>query len=86
MPALVAFGIFSVVCALERLFLAAARHQQSRLAPPPLGVGLLRNEEAGTDYGPLMAGAAIITAPLVIAFLLAQRRFIEGMTITGLKG
>ena len=33
-----------------------------------------------------MAGTAIITAPLVIAFLLAQRRFIEGMTLTGLKG
>ena len=51
-----------------------------------LGTVYLRNTEAGTDYGPLMAGTAIITAPLVIAFLFAQRRFIEGMTLTGLKG
>ena len=28
--------------------------------------------------GALTAGAAIITAPLVIAFLIARRRFIEG--------
>ncbi len=56
------------------------------MATPALGTVYLRNTEAGTDYGPLMAGTAIITAPLVVAFLFAQRRFIEGMTLTGLKG
>ena len=33
-----------------------------------------------------MAAATITTIPLVAAFLLAQRRFIEGITMTGLKG
>ena len=33
-----------------------------------------------------MAAAAIITAPLIIAFLLAQRKFIQGVTMSGLKG
>jgi len=56
------------------------------MAMPALGTVYLRNTETGIDYGPLMAGTAIITAPLVIAFLFAQRRFIEGMTLTGLKG
>ena len=28
----------------------------------------------------------VITAPLVLLFLAAQRRFIEGMTLTGIKG
>ena len=32
-----------------------------------------------------MAAAIVIIAPLVIAFLLAQRRFIEGITLTGIK-
>jgi multiple sugar transport system permease protein len=27
----------------------------------------------------------VIIAPLVVAFLLAQRRFIEGITLTGIK-
>jgi multiple sugar transport system permease protein len=27
----------------------------------------------------------VIIAPLVIAFLFAQRRFIEGITLTGIK-
>jgi multiple sugar transport system permease protein len=33
-----------------------------------------------------MAAATLVAAPLVIAFLFAQRRFIEGVTMTGLKG
>jgi multiple sugar transport system permease protein len=32
-----------------------------------------------------MAAATISIAPLVVAFLLAQRRFIEGITLTGMK-
>jgi multiple sugar transport system permease protein len=41
--------------------------------------------ETGSNYGALTAGAAIITAPLVVAFLVARRRFIEGITMTGIK-
>ena len=32
-----------------------------------------------------MAAAIVIITPLVLAFLLAQRRFIEGITLTGIK-
>ena len=33
-----------------------------------------------------MAATVIVTVPLLAAFLFAQRRFIEGITLTGLKG
>jgi len=55
------------------------------LYTPPLGVAFFRLNDQGTSYGPLMAAATISIAPLVIAFLLAQRRFIEGITLTGMK-
>ena len=32
-----------------------------------------------------MAGAALITAPMVLAFLVARRRFIQGITMTGFR-
>jgi multiple sugar transport system permease protein len=38
-----------------------------------------------TAYGKLMAGAAIASVPILIAFLFAQRYFIRGMSLTGLK-
>lgn len=85
-PALTAFGILSVVFHWNDYFWPLLVVTSPDMAMPALGTVYLRNSEAGTDYGPLMAGTAIITAPLVIAFLLAQRRFIEGMTLSGLKG
>ena len=85
-PALLAFGILSVVFHWNDYFWPLLVVTSPEMAMPALGTVYLRNTEAGTDYGPLMAGTVIITAPLVLAFLLAQRRFIEGMTLTGIKG
>lgn len=84
-PALTAFGIFSVVAHWNDYFWPLIVLNSEHLFTPPLGVAAFRNEEAGTAYGPLMAAAIVIIAPLVIAFLLAQRRFIEGITLTGIK-
>ena len=84
-PALTAFGIFSVVAHWNDYFWPLIVLNSEHLRTPPLGVAAFRNEEAGTNYGPLMAAAIVIIAPLVIAFLLAQRRFIEGITLTGIK-
>lgn len=84
-PALTAFGIFSVVAHWNDYFWPLIVINSPHLGTPPLGVANFRNNEAGTDYGPLMAAAIVIIAPLVIAFLLAQRRFIQGITLTGLK-
>jgi multiple sugar transport system permease protein len=32
-----------------------------------------------------MAAATVVTAPLVLAFLLAQRAFMQGVTMTAVK-
>ncbi|MFG1607696.1 carbohydrate ABC transporter permease [Actinoplanes sp. NPDC049265] len=39
-----------------------------------------------TEWAQLMAGNVIATMPLIIAFLVAQKKFIATMTFTGLKG
>jgi multiple sugar transport system permease protein len=43
-------------------------------------------DEAGTAWHLLMAASVLATAPLVILFFVAQRRVIEGIALTGLKG
>jgi raffinose/stachyose/melibiose transport system permease protein len=40
----------------------------------------------GRDWGLTSAGAVMMILPLVVLFLLLQRRFIEGLTQGGLKG
>jgi multiple sugar transport system permease protein len=85
MPALVAFGLLSLVWNWNDFFWPLLVVQSETLATPPLGVVFFANAEAGTNYGPLMAAATVITAPLVIAFLVAQRWFIDGVTMTAVK-
>lgn len=86
LPAVVAFGIFSVTSHWNEYFWPLVVLSSPDKLTPPLGIAFFRNEEAGSDYGPLMAAATIVMAPLIIAFLVAQRRFVEGITLTGLKG
>jgi multiple sugar transport system permease protein len=85
-PALFAFSIFSVVWHWNDYFWPLLVIASPEFATPPLGTMFFRNEEAGTNYGPLMAGTVLITAPLTLLFIAAQRRFIEGVTLTGVKG
>ena len=86
MPALIAFGIFSLVAHWNDYFWPLIAVGEERLYTPPLGIAFLKLNGEGTAYGSLMAAATIVITPLVIAFLIAQRRFIEGITFTGLKG
>ena len=85
-PAITAFAIFSVVAHWNDLFWPLIVVTNQDYATPPLGLLYFRAAEAGDDYGALMAATLIITLPLVTAFLLAQKRFVEGVTMTGLKG
>ena len=85
-PALFAFSIFSVVWHWNDYFWPLLVIASPELATPPLGTMFFRNEEAGINYGPLMAGTVLITAPLLLFFIAAQKRFIEGVTLTGVKG
>jgi multiple sugar transport system permease protein len=85
-PAITAFSIFSVVAHWNDLFWPQIVVTETAMAPPPLGLIFFRAAEAGDDYGALMAATVVVTVPLLAAFLLAQRRFIEGITLSGLKG
>lgn len=85
-PAVTAFAIFSVVAHWNDLYWPLIVISKQAYATPPLGLMYFRAAEAGDDYGALMAATLIITIPLVVAFLLAQKRFVEGITMTGLKG
>lgn len=84
-PAIAAFSVFSVVAHWNDLYWPLIVITNSALATPPLGMMLFADAESGSNYGVLMAAAAVLTAPLVLAFLLARRRFIAGVTMTGVK-
>ncbi|WJH34689.1 carbohydrate ABC transporter permease [Paenibacillus sp. CC-CFT747] len=51
----------------------------------PLGLLFLRSD-VGLEQQILMAAAVIVTLPVVVVFLFAQKQFVEGIASTGLKG
>jgi len=85
LPAATAFAIFSVTYHWNDLFWPLIFTTDPNLATPPRGILFFRDEESGDAVGPLMAAATLITAPLIILFLLAQRKFTQGLAAGGLK-
>ncbi len=85
-PTATAFATFSVVAHWNDLFWPLIVVQTHTMATPALGVLFFKAEEGGNDTGALMAACVITTLPMVAAFLLAQRRFIQGVATAGLKG
>ena len=47
-----------------------------------VGLNALRTGDASTQYGPLMLGAVIASLPPVIIFILLQKQFMSGFTLT----
>ncbi len=53
----------------------------------PLSLGLFGMQvDMGGDWGTIMAGNVLMTLPVIVIFFVFQRYFIEGMTLTGIKG
>lgn len=50
-----------------------------------LGLAMFQSQY-GSYYGMLMAVSTVITAPIIVLFFFTQRTFIQGITLTGIKG
>ncbi len=84
-PAVTVVAIFAAVGAWNEFLLPLLYlHEQSKY---PLAVGLaFFTGEHDVSYNLLMAAATLVVLPVVVVFLLAQRFFIEGVTVGGVKG
>ncbi len=51
----------------------------------PLGLAQFRGR-LGTDVGPTAAGSIVAVLPVLVVYIIAQRKFVEGIALTGLKG
>jgi ABC-type glycerol-3-phosphate transport system permease component len=64
---------------------------QDELFPLALGIRRLQNIATGMGttgdaYPHLMAVSTVVALPIILAFFFAQRTFIEGISLTGMKG
>jgi multiple sugar transport system permease protein len=85
-PVLAALAIFTFRSAWNDFLWPLIAVNRAEMFPLPVALALLRGAYASESYGPIMAGAALSAVPLLIVFLVANRRIVEGVRLSGLKG
>jgi multiple sugar transport system permease protein len=84
-PALITVGLFTFIDKWTDFFGPLVYLQDPALQPLSLALQTFQSAHK-TDWPQSMAASVVITAPLVVIYFLAQRKFIEGITLTGIKG
>ena len=84
-PALITVGLFTFIDKWTDFFGPLVYLQDPSLQPLSLALQTFQSAHK-TDWPLSMAASVVITAPLVIIYFFAQRKFIEGITLTGIKG
>ena len=85
-PVLGALAIFAFRSAWNDFLWPLIAVNKPDMFPLPVALALLRGAYAAESYGPIMAGAALSALPLLIVFLVANRRIVEGVRVSALKG
>jgi len=83
-PALAALSIFTFQGYWNDFLWPLVITTDDRYRTIQLGLMVFR-QRFTTDWGPLMAGVTIATAPMLLVFLLAQRYFVRGIALTGMR-
>jgi multiple sugar transport system permease protein len=84
-PALITVAILTFIDKWNDFYGPLIYLQKPELQPLSLAVQIFQTQH-GTDWPVLMAASILVAAPLVALYFVAQRKFIEGITLTGLKG
>ncbi len=85
-PVLAALAIFAFRSAWNDFLWPLIAVNRPEMFPLPVALALLRGAYSSESYGPIMAGAALSALPLLVVFVVANRRIVEGVRLSGLKG
>jgi multiple sugar transport system permease protein len=83
-PALATLAIFTFMGVFNDFLWALVVINSQELFTVQLGLAIFRDRFA-TEWGSLMAGSVVATLPILILFFLAQKHFIQGIALSGLK-
>ena len=84
-PALAALGIFAFLGSWDNFLWPLIIINSRELWTLPIAMSRFTEQYIAQTHLQ-MAGAAIMFVPVLVVFLVMQRNFIEGITLTGLKG
>ena len=83
--ALSSLAVLMALFIWDELFWALIVIDDITKRPVSLGLALFQQNYGPLDWHIIMAGATVAALPILVLFLLAQRTFIQGITMTGVK-
>ena len=84
-PGVGACAIFTFINSWNDYFMQLIMLTSNKNLTISLGIATMQGESY-TDYGLLMAGAALASVPIIIVFLVFQKYFTKGITMGAVKG
>ena len=84
-PGVGACAIFTFINSWNDYFMQLIMLTSTKNLTISLGIATMQGESS-TDYGLLMAGAALASVPIIIVFLIFQKYFTKGITMGAVKG
>lgn len=84
-PGFAALAIFTFINTWNDYFMQLVMLSSRDKLTVSLGVATMQAEMA-TNYGLIMAGAALAAIPIVVVFLIFQKSFTQGITMGAVKG
>ena len=84
-PGVGALAIFTFINSWNDYFMQLIMLTSTRNLTISLGIAKLQGENS-TDFGLIMAGAAVAAVPIIIVFLVFQKYFTKGITMGAVKG
>lgn len=85
-PGLVATGVFAFIQAWNEFIFALVIMNRPEKQTLPVWLQSFNEGARGTDWGGVMAGSTLMAIPVVVFFLLVQRRVASGLTAGAVKG
>lgn len=83
-PALTALAVFTIMYSWNDFLWPLIITTSDTVRVLSIGIALLQGQYS-TAYHQIMAGSVIATLPILLIFIFAQRYFIEGIALTGMK-
>jgi multiple sugar transport system permease protein len=84
-PALLTLGLFHFMYNWNDLLWPLIINQDQARQTLPAGLALFMGQHV-VEFGILMAASVLALIPVVLFFLVIQRRFVEGIATTGIRG
>ena len=84
-PGVGALAIFTFVNSWNDYFMQLLMLSDTHKRTISVGIAMLQGDTT-TDFGMLMAGAALAAAPIILIFILFQKYFTKGITMGAVKG